>query len=137
MADSQTTVLPVGAVLVTGADVLRVRSALGAVVRASRRTNGGVPADLALIYDQFARAAEVVETSASGSRHMPPEVELSQSAHDEPIGADEAAGLLGCSRRNVRDLCVRGSIVTARKVGSHWFMDRAEIVGRLMERRAS
>jgi excisionase family DNA binding protein len=50
----------------------------------------------------------------------------------DPVTIAEAARMMNTQERNVRDLCSRRSLTSARKVGGRWLVERSEV----LERRA-
>lgn len=128
--------LPGGNVVVSGDAVRCVATALELVAAHHRRNGCGLSGLLAELYEEFAAAATEARTSDAGSAEVPPGLDLSSSAMADPITVTEAAALTGTTPRNWRDLCRRGSLETARRLGSHWLIERHEVLAR-RERKAS
>jgi excisionase family DNA binding protein len=70
-------------------------------------------------------------TEANGSAEVPSARRRAKFSPVEWITPQEAAEMLGCSDRNVRDLCARGALESAQRKGSRWLVDRAEISARV------
>lgn len=73
--------------------------------------------------------------SATGTPELPPDADLPSSATEDLIGTREAADLMARTDRDVRALCARGTLGTARRTNGRWLMQRTEIL-ELIERRA-
>lgn len=82
-----------------------------------------------------AAAAPAVSASARGSAEVPRAKTPAGWSQIEWTPTREAAEMLGCTDRNVRDLCARGVFVTARRdTGGSWFVDRTELLERVERR---
>jgi hypothetical protein len=107
---------------------LLLLSGMEAAQRWWRADGKAPPAGWAEVYEVLAGVA-----LAAGGRPMPvrnaPPVETAVSYAD-PIGATQAAFLLGITPRGVRDLCTRGVLETARRRPGGWVMERSEVEAR-------
>ncbi len=112
-------------------DVLR---SLQQSIVACRRQ--GVPAPPRVLYLITLLEFEIAEhrerTSAKGNAEVPQEPDLPPSLADDPVSVEEAARMLGVSRRQVRNL---GEQLEGRKVAGSWLFDR-DVVAAEAARRA-
>lgn len=116
-----------GQVLLGGPAVLDVNHMLQQVARLSRDRDGiGLSPRLRLLLATFAAAAQETRTAASGRPEVPQLPDRALSPMD-PIDTKEAARMLGCGERNVRDLASRGVLPTSRHVGGRLQLDRIEV----------
>jgi len=140
--DPVATALGGGMVLVGPIGVLRIAAALAASVEVTSRLDGirppAVVVGLRELFD--AAAAEARRAAASGSAELPRSAAPSSSGAStapvvvDPVGTAEAAELLGCTTRNVRDLCRRGVFETAAVLAGGWVVSRREVEARLLSR---
>lgn len=127
-----------------GGWVLVAPSAAGVIARAlaaaenQTRVNGyPPPPDFTCLMAVFAHAvAEQQTPAAPGRSEVPRQREVAASAVSvrmvlaDPVSAEQAAAQLGCTARNVRDLCARGSFETAQRSRAGWEIERAEVADR-------
>lgn len=124
-------VLRGGEVLLRGQSVLDAYFAMQAALDAQRRNQLPVRRSVQQLADALLAAANLHQVAEDpGSAEVPLEPAMPPSGQDDSIDVKEAAVLLHCTSRNVRDLCCRGQIESARRVAGRWVMDRAEILGR-------
>jgi excisionase family DNA binding protein len=74
-----------------------------------------------------AEAASAPLPTAAHNAAALPRIAESASSSADLIDTREAARLLGCRPRNVRDLCHRGALESSTKHGGHWRVDRLEV----------
>jgi hypothetical protein len=101
------------------------------------RLNGGRSPLIEAWAASAARGAALQRASGIGISELPIEADQASSAMVDPLSATEAAKHLGKSVRNVTDLCRRGSLGSAQRLGGRWFIERAEVSARIQDRRAS
>lgn len=96
----------------------------------SQRRNGlpSPPAAVAL-YRALHTAVGRLQASGCGSAELPPLAVAGSSTGMDTMTAPAAARLLGCTDRNVRDLCARG-VLTGTRAGGRWHVDRVEVQAR-------
>ncbi len=128
--DPVATPLPGGLMLVGPVGVALIGSALDLAARMSARDGIAIHASVSRL-----RAAVAEASAACGSAEVPqrPAREHSPtvgSVVGDRLGTAEAAELLGCGERNVRDLCSRGVFATAVRHRRSWVIARAEVLGR-------
>lgn len=134
MQESGVTVFSGGEVLLRSDRSLAVvAGALGIAARAARRDGIGLPADVAELV-QALKLGLARMSSVSGTSEFRTEADWEDSEAEELVTTQEAAQLMKTTERNVRALCQRGSLVTARRIGRRWVMDRADVLGRQSER---
>jgi hypothetical protein len=130
-------VLSGGEVLLVGVDVLVAEQGLRAAIDAQRRNGLPVRSEVAGLHGLLEVAAARVRGSAGfGSAAVPFEADGAASSPEDLIDVREAAVLLGCKVRNVRDLCGRGVFGSARLLSGRWAVDRVEVESRAMGRSA-
>ena len=138
-------VLAGGEVLLRGSAVAAVLTALRAAVRMNRIDGSAPSGALRAVEGAFTQAKarqvvlrhlapELVGTS-TGAAEYPDGAGLAESDLEDPMTVQEAAVMTNTSERNVRALCARQTLVTARLVGGRWVMDRADVLG-YIERKA-
>lgn len=131
MSGPDIVVLRGGEVLLRGQSVLDAHFAMQAALDAQRRNQLPVRRSVQDLADALLSATNLHQVAEDrGSAEVPPASAVPPSAQDDSIDAKEAAVLLHCTSRNVRDLCCRGQIESARRVAGRWVMDRAEILSR-------
>jgi hypothetical protein len=124
-----------GELLVVGGDVLLLEQAIRAALDAQRRNGLAAPAEVRALSVLVGEAAARVRACAgSGSAAVPFPAVGEESVLMDPIDVPEASVLLGCEKRNVRDLCGRGVFASARRVGGRWVMERVEVELRAMRK---
>jgi len=135
------TALGSGVVLVGPVGVLRIAAALAAAEATGRRDGVRPPSVFVELRALFeGAAAEARRAAARGSAELPRTAAPSSSATStapvvvDPIGSAEAAELLGCTARNLRDLCCRGVFDTAQILAGRWVVSRREVEARLLLR---
>ncbi len=103
-----------------------------AVDQAWRRDGVRPPRSLDGARALLAAAAGLPAGEAAENRRaeVPLRPDLAASGSTEWIGTTEVARMLGCTGRNVRDLCERGALATARRRGGRWAVDRLEVAER-------
>jgi hypothetical protein len=126
-----------GFVLVHPAAAGVVSRALAAAEQLQRRDGYLPPADFALLVEVFAVATQEQRSSTAGRSEVPRQRPSAESAPSvrmvlaDPVTAEQAAEILGCTSRNVRDLCSRGVFESAQRNRSGWEIERAEVAERL------
>lgn len=118
--------LPGGLLLLGGRGTRVVAAALALAERIAARDGIAPPADWVAV-----RAAVTAAASDSGSAEVPapPVVAASRVVVMDPVSTVEAAEMLGCTARNVRDLCARGAFAASR-LGGRWVLEREEVTAR-------
>lgn len=115
----------------------RICRALDVVLNDYRLKVRGLDAELSAVLGAVHEAAlewdEHRATSESGSSELPANGPVKSSPHARELDAVSAAKRIGCSDRNVRDLCIRGQL-PGRKVGGRWLIDAAALDGYLADR---
>lgn len=119
--------LPGGQVLLAGSALLDVARALQGVQRAARSDGIEPPDRVRWLLAQVLAAAAESTTAAPGSAALPQMEDLSPSLHEDLISSEEAASMLGCKPRNVRDLAVREVLRSGRKRAGRLLFERSEI----------
>lgn len=123
-----------GQVLVGPAGVLYLARAMAAAERAAARDGVRPPPSFAALRSALdIAAAEARAAAFSGeSGEFPQVAGVRASAASvqlvDPIGANEVARLLRCSRQWARSLLRRGAFVSARRRSGAWVVDRDEVV---------
>jgi len=125
-----------------GGRVLLGGSALADVVRALETARAVSARDgiapnrrwLWLLQQLRAELAVADASSPPGSAEVPQLADPSWSPQDDVIDTREAAQLLGCGERNVRDLRSRG-VLEGRLVAGRLVFDRAEVAAEVLRRR--
>lgn len=132
LLDPVATSLPGGLVLVGPVGVALVRRALDVTLRMAARD--GIAAHVSVTRLR----AVIDEASAACGRSEVPQHQLpghsmlpSGSETGDRLGTAEAAVLLSCTSRNVRDLCLRGVFATAVRHRRVWWIARAEVLERV------
>lgn len=134
--DPLATPLPGGMVLLGPLGVLMLNRALVTAERTAARDGISAPREVATLRGVLAGVYEAARSSASGRSEVPPPGALAASAAPstvrvDPIGTSEAASLLNCSTRNVRDLCRRGVFASAQCRSRRWEVERDEVLARV------
>lgn len=136
------------ALLLPGGCVLVMPQSVGVVSRSLAKTRelqrrDGMPPSPAfqILADTFDEATEIVRRSATGTSEVPQQSRVTASpASDrgsvlaDPMSAEQAAELLGCSARNVRALCSREVFETAQRTRAGWEIERTEVQERAREK---
>lgn len=120
-----------GRVLLGGSALLDVVRALEAAQRITAR-DGYRPSPQWRELLSLLRAELGESTSRVGSAEVPQLAEVSAWSQ-ETVSTAQAAELLGCGARNVRDLAARG-VLTRRLLGGRMRFDRDEIVAEQLRR---
>ncbi|MEV8510835.1 hypothetical protein [Dactylosporangium sp. NPDC051484] len=133
--DPLATPLPGGLVLLGPAGTLMFWRALVTAETAARRDGIRAPADVAAVRRLLEVAARDARSAVSGSTEVPPPADLARfettsGVRLDPIGTGEAASLLGCGQRNVRDLCRREVFASAQCRSGVWTIERDEVLAR-------
>ncbi len=124
-----------GGELLLHAEGVRVlRAGLDALQRSLARDGIGVPPSVVDVLQLLDGPADCralsVRTAGSGSPAVPPAADPARSALLDPVSVQEAAEMLRCQPRNVRDLCARGAFPSARRVDGRWLLERADVLDR-------
>lgn len=144
--DPLATSLPGGLVLVGPEGARRLLWAMRAAEQVTRRDGIAPPADYVTLRQVIEAAVWEIQSAASGRSEVPPPADLASSRASsssflatwvDPVGTSEAAAILGCGTRNVRDLCERGVFETAGVRASQWWVERAEVARRAQGSRAA
>lgn len=106
------------------------RAVLDDFRRRARGMDTELDANLAAVHLAGLQYAEIA--SANGRTELPPLAPVSCSSRED-LDAVTVARRLGCTTRNVRDLCIRGRL-SGRKVGGRWFVAPEALDGYLAER---
>jgi hypothetical protein len=139
------------ALLLPGGCVMVMPTAAGVVLRslekiAELQRRDGLPASSAFqaLVAVFAEATAEVRSSEAGRSEVPQQRLVTASVASDrgsvlvdPVSAEQAAELLGCSSRNVRGLCSREVFETAQRTRAGWEIERAEVQGRARQRSPS
>ncbi|MGX7681344.1 helix-turn-helix domain-containing protein [Jatrophihabitans sp. DSM 45814] len=129
--------LPGGVMVLWGPGAMIADQAMRAAVASQRRNGLPVRAQVQSVADLASRCAQMASaTSAHGSAEVPHVLDLQESLSDNAISTEEARKMLGCTERNVRDLCKRGVLESARLIDGRWRIDRAEVHGRARKQEA-
>ena len=121
----------------SGGEVLVERSAVPWIrlavqrLRAEMRRDGVRNVDADAYLAAFTEARDRCATSANGSAEVPQVDDSAWSIPVDPMTTEEAAEMLGTGSRNVRDLCKRGALATARQVSGRWLVERDEVLARV------
>lgn len=126
-------VLAGGELLLSGATVADVGRALRLAQRTAARDGIGLSPLTRRLLAAVDEALSRQAATATGTPELPAPPVVAPLT-DDVIGTGEAAALMNRTDRNVRDLCARGSLVTARWARGRWSIDRAEVAD-LIERR--
>jgi len=127
--------LPDGYVLVAPQSAGVIQRSLEKVAELQRRD--GLPASPAfqVLVAVFAQATAEARASEAGRSEVPQQRLVAASVASDrgsvvlvdPVSAEQAAELLGCSSRNVRDLCFREVFDSAQRTRAGWEIERAEV----------
>ncbi len=118
-----------GEILLHRDGVRWVEMALRAALVSQRRNGLPSPPAAVALYRALHTATSRLQASASGSAELPPLTVAGTLTVMDTIPTSVAARLLGCSARNVRDLCSRG-VLTGTRAGGRWHVDRVEVQAR-------
>jgi hypothetical protein len=129
----QSQVMGDGSLLFSPSDALVLRRLAVTAVRAGRGDGLRAPASVQRVVGLIEDGAALAVASGCGTSEVPREPTSALLLVQDLIDVATAAEILGCSQRYVRELCT-GSLESARRVGSRWLIDRAEILGRTTER---
>ncbi len=117
-----------GKVLLAGSALLDVVRALETAQYVTSRDGYGPNPRWRWLFTQLrAELADAERTAAAGSAALPQLDDASWSSQDL-IDTQEAAVMLGCKPRNVRDLHGRGVLESGRVVGGRLLLERAEVL---------
>ena len=122
-----------GEVLLHRDGVRYAEYAMRAALASQRRNGLPSPPNAVALYRALHTATGRLHASATGSPELPPLAVAGSSTVMDTISAPAAARLLGCTARNVRDLCARG-VLTGTRAGGRWHVDRVEVQARLSTR---
>lgn len=124
-----------GQVLLGPAGALLVANALAAAEIAARRDGIRAPASLTVLraaLDQAAaEARDMAETAKVARRARLAASLAAPPPWVDPIGAAEAAQILGVSPQYARSLCRREAFTSARRRSGAWVVERAEVLARV------
>lgn len=117
-----------GQVLLGGSALLDVVRALAAAQQVTRRD--GISPNQRWLWLQAELTAEAAcippSTAAPGSAAVP-QLDVSAWSSQDLVDTKEAAAMLGCQARNVRDLCSRGVFESGRQIAGRLLLQRVEI----------
>lgn len=125
-----------GWVVVHPSSVAVVCRALLAVEQQHRRDGIAASPEFTCLAATFAEASDAVRSSVAGRAEVPGLAGLRGSwASDrvvlvDPVSAEQASRIIGCTSRNVRGLCTRGAFETAQRGPGGWVIERSEVVDR-------
>jgi hypothetical protein len=124
-----------GMVLLSGSALLEVVRALSTAQLVARRDGISPHAGWRWIHAELAAEAACITstTAARGSAAVPHPGDPALSCTDL-VDTKEAAQMLDCQPRNVRDLCSRGVLDTARMVGGRLLIERLEVEAEVTRR---
>ncbi|MCU1668048.1 MAG: DNA-binding protein [Blastococcus sp.] len=126
--------LPGGQVLLGGSALLDVVRALQAAQRVTQRDGIAAPERWrGLLAQLLSAAADAPATAPPGSAAVP-QPDHSSWLPGDLVDTKEAAEMLGCKPRNVRDLNARGALESGRLVGGRLLLERTEIEAELRRR---
>jgi Helix-turn-helix domain len=128
-------VLAGGELLLRGSAVHEVARALRLAVRLAARDGIGVSRSVREL-EAAATLALARARSAVGTPEYRERADLAESDPEDLIDTGQAARLMDTSTRNIRALCQRRTLSTARRVGGKWVVDRADVL-HYLERKAS
>lgn len=120
-----------------------LQRALQEAEKIARRDGIPLSPEVQLLKVVLLGAAQKAVTTANGRSALPLLREVQSFKRPpgrvavDPIGTVEAADLLGCQPRNVRDLCRRGVFVSAAQLGRSWTIERAEIELRALSKQTA
>lgn len=124
-----------GEVLLTGQAVVDAELAARAAIRLQRSTNLRVPPSVTELHAALQVAVERLRALPPAAvPEVPRQRYVPASRATEQITAEETAVMLGCGKRNVRDLARRG-VLQGRKVAGSWHFDRAQVLSVVRQRR--
>ncbi len=118
-----------GEVLLHRDGVRYAEQAMRAALASQRRNGLPSPPDAVALYRALHTAVGRLHASATGSPALPPLAVAAPLTVMDTISVPAAAQLLGCTDRNVRDLCARG-VLTGTRDGGRWHVDRVEVHAR-------
>lgn len=126
------TLLPGGMVILGPVGVALLRSSLDVATRLAARDGISIHASVTHL------RAVSMEASAACGRSEVPQLDVPEqsalssdgSGTGDRLGTADAAELLRCTERNVRDLCRRGVFATAVRHRSGWEIATAEVLDR-------
>ncbi len=129
-----------GWVLVNPSAVPVVLRALLTVEQVQRRDGISASPEFTHLVATLAEAAGELRASTGGRSEVPRQRGMAASAASDrvvlfdPVSAEQAARIIGCTARNVRGLCTRGAFESAQRRPEGWVMERAEVVDRARAR---
>lgn len=124
-----------GRALLGGSALLDVVLALETTQHVTGRDGYGPHLRWRFLLEQLrAEAASIHPASVEGSPELPPIHSLAGLRRDE-IDSAEAARMLGCTARNVRDLHARGALPPGRMVSRRLLLDRRAVAAEVLRRR--
>jgi hypothetical protein len=125
-----------GWVMVHPSAVAVVCRALLAVEQQHRRDGIAASPEFTHLTATFAEAAGQARASGPGRSEVPQQGGLAASAASvrmvlvDPVSAEQAARIIGCTSRNVRGLCASGAFESAQRGPGGWEIERAEVAER-------
>lgn len=124
-----------GQVLLGGSALLDVVRALSAAQQVARRDGISPNARWRWLQDQLlAEAASIPGATAPPGSAAVPQVADSAGLPQDLIDTKEAAQMLACKPRNVRDLHARGVLESGRLVAGRLLLERAEVAAEVHRR---